>query len=1560
MTSITISLWVNPTTLADGSNMILKDSTNGNCSYSLVYDLNGFVTFNSCSGGFYGTGMATISSAAGVVSTSTWTHLAVVSTGGTAKLYKNGVEISSGSFPYSGGDSTIFNSNSAFSLGGGTVNGSATYMNGKLDDARVYNRALSALDIAALYNNPGEAYMSAGSTEQTASLGSEVVGPSPTLYWEFDQGQGTTAKDGTTNGLDGTLNNTPTWQTENFCVASKCLYFPASNQNVSIADNDKLDFASANNFTVGAWVKRSGASAANTVILQKTGANIGSTYTGYKLYMDASGDFCFDIQDGTNAVDSACTSAVDFDDNSWHFVQGVKAGTTSITLFVDGKQRAQDASIASTGTLANASTFRVGIDSDGTSNDWLGFIDEVKIFRDETARTAAQVAADYNSRSNPEGVSQQQGNNNQNMPNSLSNGLLGYWKADQTSWNGTSGEAIDSSGNSLNGTAQGGATTTASGKFNYAANLDGTNDYVSVSHSSNLNLTNAITLSAWIYINSLSASDAGIARKDGEYSIRLINNGKIGGKAYGCTGVQSASTPSTGSWHHVAWTYDLKINKVYIDGNLDNSSEETCSIPTTSNAFEIGIMDGYFNGRIDEIRVYNRTLSPSELSQLYNWAPGPAAYWRLDEGSGSTAYDSSGNGNNSTSLSGSPTWTSGKYGKTINFDGTDDAVNINESTTTDFGKAGQSYTVMAWVKNNTSSTVTQPILSKNASSDAPGAFQLRNDWNTNKPQFYITNSNWSLDSNVSGTTTIRDGKWHHVAGIRNEDTNQVYIYVDGRLEGTATDNLADTDISSDKPVIIGGESNGGTYWPGGIDDVKLYNYARTAKQIVEDMNAGHPAPGSPVATPIGHWKFDEGYATTANNSGSAGSLLPGTLTNMDSPATSTSGWANDGRFNKALSFNGSSSSGDYVNIPYHTSLNVTTDITLTAWIKKAADADYGGIISKTDGSTLWDYDFFICDSGCTAGNNYLGFFSNSATPDEIFSNRTLTGTDWHHVAITRSGSTVTFYIDGQAAGGGTMSGSFASNSLDLKIGTDGTGSGVSQFNGKIDEPKLYNQALTADQIKLDYNKSSTQILGAMGNNSTAGSVNAASQEYCIPGDSTTCTGPVARWDFENQSSNNQTHYDTSGNDNNCTDFNGKALSIGKVGKSTDVVDGVGGSMTCGSGSTLDNLPASGMTIEGWLYPDSAGEFNQGMIARKNGYYTNGWWFNFNSSGTNSLGFNSDHATTDLSRTTANNTITLNTWNHVALTWTGSTTATTVKIYINGRETTYSTTTDGVGARASDAAEDWAFGDDGGGTASFDGKIDQFRTFNYVRTPAQIAFDYNRGSPLAYWKFDECQGTTINDSSGNSLSGTWSGSGGSNTSAGNCNSAGTAWGDGVTGKRNYSMDFDGSDDTVNFGSPTLLKLTDSIGISMWVKPDSNALSSGEHAMIHNYDGGGTTGQYEVAFINGALEFNYGAASSYVSYNPTPSISFTAGNWYHIVFTHSGSNSTGYFYVNGVKYSTNRTGSATIPSGGYGNTVVGATTYSGPLTILLHQFLLQLETGITSCLLILEAIVLVISM
>lgn len=263
------------------------------------------------------------------------------------------------------------------------------------------------------YGNPSAASADAGAFSQSeasnysvGSLASAEIALFPVAYWKFDDGTGTTAYDSTANALNGTLNNTPTWQTEDQCIAGKCLYFDGSNnENVSRADNVLLDFVAADNFTVQAWVKRNGASSANNFILTK--AQSGYTgytgYTGYKLYQDASGDYCFDVSDGTN-TDTTCTSAVEFDNNQWHLVTGVKAATTSITLFVDGKQRAQDASIAATGTLANTGTFYAGVDLDGTSNEWLGFIDEVKVFRDNTARTAAQVAADYNARSNPEGV----------------------------------------------------------------------------------------------------------------------------------------------------------------------------------------------------------------------------------------------------------------------------------------------------------------------------------------------------------------------------------------------------------------------------------------------------------------------------------------------------------------------------------------------------------------------------------------------------------------------------------------------------------------------------------------------------------------------------------------------------------------------------------------------------------------------------------------------------------------------------------------------------------------------------------------------------------------------------------------------------------------------------------------------------------------------------------------------------------------------------------------------------------------------------------------------------
>ena len=98
-------------------------------------------------------------------------------------------------------------------------------------------------------------------------------------------------------------------------------------------------------------------------------------------------------------------------------------------------------------------------------------------------------------------------------------------------------------------------------------------------------------------------------------------------------------------------------------GSLWSSSSDG----TTPNGPLIGLMD--------ETRIYNRALSPKEVRDLYNWAPGPAAYLPMDEGSGTSANDSSGNARTGT-LNDGPTWNAGKYGKGIKLDGSNDDVSV--------------------------------------------------------------------------------------------------------------------------------------------------------------------------------------------------------------------------------------------------------------------------------------------------------------------------------------------------------------------------------------------------------------------------------------------------------------------------------------------------------------------------------------------------------------------------------------------------------------------------------------------------------------------------------------------------------------------------------------------------------------------------------------------------------------------------------------------------------------------------------------------------------------------
>src|SRR5690606_8244474 len=106
------------------------------------------------------------------------------------------------------------------------------------------------------------------------------------------------------------------------------------------------------------------------------------------------------------------------------------------------------------------------------------------------------------------------------------------------------------------------------------------------------------------------------------------------------------------------------------------------------------------------------------------------------------------------------------------------------------------------------------------------------------------------------------------------------------------------------------------------------------------------------------------------------------------------------------------------------------------------------------------------------------------------------------------------------------------------------------------------------------------------------------------------------------------------------------------------------------------------------------------------------------------------------------------------------------IYIDGVKKTNNVNISSVGNIDNDLP--FKIGSRALGSGSFRGQIDNVKIYNYARTTAQIAYDYNRGAPIAHYKFGECQGNIVHDESLNANHGTINiGEGGTQTSIGTC-------------------------------------------------------------------------------------------------------------------------------------------------------------------------------------------------
>ncbi|WP_020529690.1 LamG-like jellyroll fold domain-containing protein [Flexithrix dorotheae] len=186
-----------------------------------------------------------------------------------------------------------------------------------------------------------------------------------------------------------------------------------------------------------------------------------------------------------------------------------------------------------------------------------------------------------------------------------------------------------------------------------ALSFDGTDDFVQINGSDFPTFTNELTLSAWINPDTL-LNDQYLITKQNQFEVKLNNAGNIVTTVQKSGGAQTLTSTialNSGDYSNVTVTMDTDDSlKIYINGVLSNSLKiATGNLTTNSNDIYLGrnfTASGYFNGNIDEVRVYSRGLDSLSVLRDYGRLVNPdddglEGYWRFDEGLGPFVFDAS-------------------------------------------------------------------------------------------------------------------------------------------------------------------------------------------------------------------------------------------------------------------------------------------------------------------------------------------------------------------------------------------------------------------------------------------------------------------------------------------------------------------------------------------------------------------------------------------------------------------------------------------------------------------------------------------------------------------------------------------------------------------------------------------------------------------------------------------------------------------------------------------------------------------------------------------------------
>ncbi len=646
--------------------------------------------------------------------------------------------------------------------------------------------------------------------------------------------------------------------------------------------------------------------------------------------------------------------------------------------------------------------------------------------------------------------------------------------------------------------------------------FDGTNDYVQVANANTLQLNGQLGISIWVYLTRMPTVNGYIVDKQNKYTLLVNASGNptliLNYPTAGYANVVSSVALNNNTWHHIVGNYNATGAYLWVDNNIVGSSAYSQTIATDTNPVRIGMYsnaggatstDWAFPGYIDEVGIWSRALTTSEITNIYNLnktdyngsAEGLVGYWNFDNRP-NNGDDSSGLGNTGTFTNGAyttiydssytqfnnATWNypynslvayypfdsdfdnriqQGKIGNSIFYDGTNDCNTFQAVQTTN-----TTSTVSYWIYQSITGT--------------SGMFATRGSGNTFV--YFDTNDLVVRGFNsgfVKFDTNIATGSWHNII-ITSEADGRRKAY----LNGTEVSNLTSPYLLQSMVFEVTGVC-WSTALNGRMDEVKIYNRtfdATEAMNLYTTESAGIRYSIINSTGLIRELQMENLSDFDSANNSSGYISITGTVYDLSSnnvDGTTIVGTISAPYINRSpngiamqkygdyLTYTGTT--GGYINVNDNALLKLTnySSFSLNLWVNPINVTAVQTPISKWTLSPA-EYGIDLLANGTVTWN------VNGGTDYRVLSNKTFVNNTWNMITATwnNNNGDMEIYLDGLLVGNKTRP-------INLTVGTSalniGRYSGGQYFNGSIDEVMIFSSALTAQQIADLYNNQSARF-----------------------------------------------------------------------------------------------------------------------------------------------------------------------------------------------------------------------------------------------------------------------------------------------------------------------------------------------------------------------------------------------------------------------------------------------------------------------------------------------------